>query len=177
MGGVWESLLNPPRSRNGTHSDHGGRWRGGQTARQRARLRACAQPRLRTNTVFARAQGRGCTWWAKDLLEGAAVEDLEASGGANREAALVLVKSNVEHLVCRRSRQIYPARPHECAEKKNGRLKKICAPAAQGASGPQLHGANAGRGRGRCGAGRSALMTARRQLATVDPPRAPTVDL
>jgi hypothetical protein len=124
MGGVWESLLNPPRSRNGTHSDHGGRWRGGQTARQRARLRACAQPRLRTNTVFARAQGRGCTWWAKDLLEGAAVEDLEASGGANREAALVLVKSNVEHLVCRRSRQIYPARPHECAEKKKWPAEK-----------------------------------------------------
>jgi hypothetical protein len=39
-----DSLCNPPRSRNGAHSNHGGRWRGGQRARQRARLRACEQP-------------------------------------------------------------------------------------------------------------------------------------
>ena len=110
------SLCNPPRSRNGAYSKHGGRWRGGQTARQRA---GCLFSR-------ARAHGGGCTWWAEDLFEGAAVEDLEAGGGSHRKAALVLVESNVEHLVCRRSRQIYPARPHpKPGTKKKKNPKKI----------------------------------------------------
>ena len=170
-----------------------------------------APPPAHTHTCgHGRAPG-GCTWRAAHLLEGAAVEDLEARGGAHREAALVLVEADVEHLVRRRGRQIDPTGPHRvpcpgpglsrtssalqppslaapgalvsraraeyCQEFFFSKKNKVCNGSDKGPTrrgdGGRVRGARRGSGAG----GRGALMTARRQPAPVEPPRAPGAGL
>ena len=175
------------------------------------RCRRMHPPPAHTHTCgHGRAPG-GCTWRAAHLLEGAAVEDLEARGGAHREAALVLVEADVEHLVRRRGRQIDPTGPHRvpcpgpglsrtssalqppslaapgalvsraraeyCQELFFNKKNKVCNGSDKGPTrrgdGGRVRGARRGSGAG----GRGALMTARRQPAPVEPPRAPGAGL
>jgi len=47
------------------------------------------------------------------LFEGAAIKHLEPCSRPDSKTALVLVESDVEHLICRRRRQIDPTRSHQ----------------------------------------------------------------
>lgn len=46
------------------------------------------------------------------LFERAAVEDLKPRRGTDGKTTLILVEPNIEHLICRRHRQVNTARPH-----------------------------------------------------------------